>query len=648
MTIWKGGIAIMAASLSLSGAARAKVELLGQPCRAKNSLSAVVVTSPKDGVEYYVLANMNEDSGAELLFVDYKANKGKLFRAPAGAGAWALREVPGNRLVVGTFYDGMFMVFDLNTMEWIKTIPFPGEKYIWNFAMGKDGRLYGGTYPGGKLGALDLATYEVEDCGAPSPGNMYLRYVTATPDGRIFCQFGMEKNTTLIYDPDTKKFTRAPEYMQDVTRATLWNGYFIAENRIFKGADLTPVKELPFPLPEGVKNWSVSPALTTETSLVFTSNGAVYRYRPGDKAAELLSDADLRGGGFNAISPEGNLMAVRGPDYGWARPGQKGVDLKTIPVESGPRPTMFLSLDPKGRIWGGPTFGQTLFWLDPKTREYRNTGLVSNHGGEVYDTAFIGETAYSAAYVGGEVIRYDTNKPFDQFQGKNPRTIAKVAPEYIRPQAGIAVGADGKLYAGWMAKYGAYGGALSITDPKTEKTELVENPLGAQGLSGVAVSGDQVFIGSTTAANGLKNNPEGTAQFGVMDISSHKITFQQAFPDAGSVHHIGYDAATGRVAMVVAEKTGSRVAIYDPKAGKMVEGLPDAPPGTSASASTPGDGYIYYGSGNRVLALDLKTGEAGTVEQTPASVDHIVADKDGNVYVSCGVNIYRVRGARGK
>lgn len=645
MTLRKGGTALMAAML-VAGGASAKVELLGQPCRAKNVLSSIVATSPKDGTEYLIMQNMNEDSGAELLFVDYRKNTGHLVHAPAGSGGWALAEVPGHRIVAGTFFDGKFMVYDLAKADWAKVIDFPGETYIWNFATGKDGRLYGGTYPGGKLGALNLDTYEMEDCGAPAPPNQYLRFISATPDGRIFCPFGMEKPVNYIYDPATRQFTKAREDLQSVGRAATWNGYFFADDRVFEGPDLTPVKDLPFPMPKGVKAWAVNPILTTRDRLVFSSGRRLYSYRAGEKEATLLGDFNLHGGGYVAVSPEGDALALRGPDYAWVRPGDKTVEWKPIPVESGPRPTMFLSLDGRGRLWGGPTFGQTLFWLDPKTKEYHNTGKVSNAGGEVYDMVFIGNVGYAVSYVGGEVIRYDTDAPFDQIGGKNPKTIAKVGPKYVRPAARASVGPDGRIYAGWWADYGTYGGAVTITDPKTNENVLIENPLGAQSVNGIASNGTDLYIGTSLGANGMRNKPDELPKFGVMDAKSRKVSFVHEFPNATTVSNVHWDPGVNRVGMAVSYEGGARVEIFDPAAKSLVPGLRQSPPVTSATCAAPGDGFYYFGSGDRVVALDLKTGEAGTVEQVPGKIEHIAASKDGALYVSVGVDVYRVREAR--
>ncbi|MGC8861663.1 MAG: hypothetical protein ACP5R5_02690, partial [Armatimonadota bacterium] len=248
------------------GTVPGRIEHLGQPCRAKNVLATRVVRDRADGRERFVLTNMNEQSGCELIFIDYEKNTGRVIRAPAGAGSWALNEVPGDRLIVGTFYDGAFMVFDLKKMEFVRVSKFPGESYIWNLAMGGDGRIYGGTYGGGKLGALDLTTYEVEDCGAPSPPNMYLRYVSALPDGRILCSFGQEKPEVLIYDPASRKFSPPPDTIKGVMSGVTWNGFFIAGSQVYDKA-LQPI-DPPFPVPPPEKGgWSVLANATTDDTL---------------------------------------------------------------------------------------------------------------------------------------------------------------------------------------------------------------------------------------------------------------------------------------------------------------------------------------------------------------------------------------------
>lgn len=631
--------AALAAIGSAEGAA--KLDLLGQPCRAKNILAARVVKDRATGREMFVLSNMNENSGAELIFIDFEKNTGKVYRAPAGQGSWALNEVPGDRLIVGTFYDGVFMVFDLKKMEFVKVSHFDGEQYIWNLAMGGDGRIYGGSYGNGKLGALNLDTYEVEDCGAPAPPNLYLRYVSPTPEGDILCYFNTEKATTLLYDPATKKFRPAPKQVSGGVPGIVWNGYFLAGRQVFRGKELEEVSPAPFPTPSADKGmWSFNTSATTSDTVFMQQGTAVYRHKIGDKGLTLMCDINTRGAGLRAATEKGDLLGVRGQDYFVVKPGDKDVTLRPIPVESGPRQTMFLRVDPKGTLWGGPTFGQTLWHMDPKAKKTVNTATISDAGGEVYDVGFVNGKIYAVAYAGGEVIEYDPSQPWDQWNHKNPRTIANVgAKGYIRPEAGVTVGPDGKLYSAWLAQYGKYGGAVSITDPKTGATELIENPLGEQGLDGVIADGSVAYVGSTLSANGLGNKKGEWARFGVVDLASKKTVFQHEFEGASHVRVLAYDAQSKRVALSV----GGKPTLFDTAKREFITELPDAMTVGGRSVAAPGDGTVIYGSGKSVVRLDMRTGKTTTIAEAKDNVENVAAGPDGKLYISCGVDVYAVK-----
>lgn len=632
------------ACLLLAAAAHAapQVELLGQPCRAKNVLAGRYVLAP-DGREWFVLTNMNEAAGMELIFVDFRHDTGRAIRAPAGSGSWALLQVPGNRLIVGTFYDGKFMVFDLQRMEFVHTSDFPGESYIWNLALGKDGRVYGGTYAGAKLGALDLNTYAVEDCGAPAPPNMYLRYVSALPDGRILCNFGMEKPVNMIYDPVTKKFEEAPSILQGVSAGVSWNGYFLAGSRVLDGKTLQPVSP-PFPVPEG-ENWAVDVNLTTNKTLYlrhYLPQGkiTIYQYTQGEKELRKIASIELRGGGIYAVTPQGELLGVRGQDYFVIKPGDTQVTLKPIPVESAPRPTLFLRLDERGRLWGGPHFGQTLFWMDTRTRQTVNTRTVCNAGGEVYDVAFHNGKVYAVAYAGGDIVQYDPEAPWDQWNNVNPRLIASIDGKgYIRPTAGVLLAPDGKLYSGWMAKYGVYGGAVAITDPTTGETELIENPLGEQAVEGVAVDEEFIYVGTSLGANGLPAKKGEWARFGVMDKSTRQVVFQHEFEGKYGVRTFYLDASTKRLALSV----DGRLYLFDTVSRKFIDLPSDAPGVGSRIIIGLGDGKAYYGSGKAIIQVGMRAGSIEQVVELPAAVSNVAVARDGTLYAACGADIYRIR-----
>ncbi|MDH7601399.1 MAG: hypothetical protein QHI38_04550 [Armatimonadota bacterium] len=629
------------AAVLTAGEAQADLIHLGQPCRAKNVLAKCPVVDRRDGRERLVLTNMNEDTGCELIFVDFEKDTAEVFRAPAGSGSWALMEVPGDRLVVGTFYDGAFMIFDLKKMEFTNVTKFPGEGYIWNLALGGDGRVYGGTYPGGKLGALNLSTCEVEDCGAGAPPNLYCRNVSALPDGRIFCHYIQEKPVSLIYDPSSKTYSSPPDHLANAVSGVTWDECFIVGSQVFD-RDLRPVNP-PFPIPADDKGaWSVVPEMTTRDTLFIRQANRFYRFRKGGSALEFVGEVEPRFQGVSLCTKDGWLLGVRGQDYIVVKPGTKKAELRRIPAESGPRPTLFLRADPSGILWGGPHFGQTLFWLDPATGRFENTSTVCDAGGEVYDVAFLNGRVYCVAYAGGDIICYDPAKPWNQIDHVNPRVIASLgAKGYIRPIAGVQVGPDGRLYSGWMAKYGTYGGAVAITEPSTGETELIENPLGEQAVSGVVVGESVLYVGSSLAANGLPNKQGEYARFGIVDPATKRTVFQEEIEGAVNVRPLCYDPVTKRVAVSV----NGKIRFFNTRTRKFLQSLPvDVPNLSCASVSFPGDGYLYYGSDRSVVALNMRTGRCRTLAQAPGKVANVAVGPSGTVYFSCGVDIYAIKG----
>ncbi len=347
-----GWSALFFAALAVASLSRAdqiikygEAEWLGQPCRSKQVNAGRVVVDRADGRERFVLTNINEATGMELLFIDFENDRGQVYTAPAGAGAHALNEIPGDRLAIGTFYDGTFVVFDLKKMEFIRTVKFPGEQYIWRLVRGADGRLYGGTYPGARLGAFDLDTYAFEDLGSPAPPNLYLQSISATPEGLIVCCFATQEPKTLVFDPATKKFSPMPPGMENIVSGVSWNGYYLSGTLAFRGRSFDKVDPVPFPVPPAAKGeWTVDP-LTTEETLYLRLGTAVYRYKKTGNGLELVADIDLRGGLLLAVNRKGELLGVRGQDYFIIRPGDQGLNLKPIPVEGRGRETLFLEVD---------------------------------------------------------------------------------------------------------------------------------------------------------------------------------------------------------------------------------------------------------------------------------------------------------------
>jgi len=635
------GLTLLASAASWAqeaGATDQEYVALGQPCRAKQVLGGAAIRDRSTGHGVLALANMNEVSGCELILIDLEDGRGDVFRAPAGAGSWNVREVPGDRLVIGTFYDGTFLIFDLKAKRFTHHVRFAKEEYLWNTMMGRDGRVYGGTYPGGRLGALDLNTYAVEDCGAPAAPNLYLNYVSPTPDTRLLCTFSTAKPVVKLYDPATHTWSDLPETLKGVTTGTTFDGHFIAGGKVYAGKEFTVVNP-PFPVPGD--GWVVETALTTEDTLFLRLNQAMYRYRKGETNLMKLCDIGLRGGRYLAATPAGDLLGIRGQDYFRIRPGATELELKPVPTESGPRNLLFLKVDGRGRVWSGPPFGQTLSFLEPASRQFTNTRTICDAGGEVFDVAFVGERVFAVTYAGGDIVAYEPDSPWDQWNAKNPRTVASIGPlGYIRPVGGALIGPGGKLYSGWMAKYGVYGGAVAITDPASGKTELIENPLAEQSVCALATDGRLLYVGTGLGANGLPNKTGDSARFGIVDPAAKTVLWSHTFTNATQVNSIAFEPKNGIVLLAV----DGQVYRFDPVKRAAPQPQSGAPRLGTHTLTAPGNGNVYYGSGKAIVAWNPATGQVDTLARLPKNPEHIALDRNnGTLFAASGPDVYQLR-----
>ena len=626
----------------------ASARLLGRPCAAFQFLAGAAVYNPVQEKELFALTSSSEDQPMSLIFLNRKEQKASAAQAPSGAGAWALTQLPNpNLLAVGTHQDGKVMVFDMEKWAFTASAQFPGESYIWDFAPGKDGRYYFGTYAGGKLGAFDPAglaadppVLTIEDCGAPLPPNMYLRLVSPLPDGRILCSFGMQQPGVRIFDPATKQFSEPPASMAGISAGVVWSNYFLAADKVLNAA-LEPVLPPPFPVPPADKGaWRVAGEVTTADTLFLRQGNALWRLDKDKAELALVFDFDLRGGRLMAASRDGGVYGVRGNLYFYIEPGAAKLERKSLKVMPPARPPLFLVADNTRSLWGGPPFGQTLFMMNRDTGIEMNTDIVVDSGGQVYGMVFIGEVGYGVSYSNGDIFKIDPNAPWYQYDGKNPSVIASLgARGYIRPVAGVRLGPGNKLYSGWMAKYGVYGGAVAVTDPASGATELIENPFGKQTVSGLALDDAYIYVGTSLEANGLTVKTGEPPQFGVLGIEARQPLLNQPFEGATTVDRFAANIPAQRVAFAV----DGALRVFNVETMKVMPPFDAAPPRVTSSAiASVGDAFVYYGSDRQVIQLNPVTGESTVLVELPRAVGAFTGAFGGDLFAACGVDVYRI------
>jgi hypothetical protein len=615
---------------------------------------------------------MNEISNMELILINPENNDGCVFHAPKGHGSWGMLKVPNDKLIIGTYYDGEFVVFDLKKMHFIKCAKFPIATYIRSPVLGRDGFVYGGGYPTGSLASLDLSTYEIRDLGRPNTINDNMRCLSIMPNGCILCYCtGNGDPSVWLYDPydpnPTNRFNAftgeleaLKKALEGSIRGVIWNSYFLPRLpnggiKALEGTSLKDITPLPFPTPPNDQGgYHIDTTLTTKDMLFIhqiradSDTGLLlhcfYSYVKGDKPlTEITKKMDLHGGKVLASNKRGEILGIRGQEYFVIKPDDETLKLMPIPTKPSPRKILFLKADPNGGLWGGPKFGQTLFWMNPITRDLINYSTFCDADGEIYDVTFYNNKVFAVAYDGGDIIQYDPEQPWDQLNRKNPKTIASVGPSianyhpsssYIRPEGGIVLGPDHKLYSGWKNKDASSKGAIAITDPKTGETEIIESPLGGQTISGLAVDNKYIYFTS----------PE-SDRLGMINKKTRKF-FSKELSNCDSVASIALDKKTKRIFI----STGCGPKIFDTLTGKLIEN--PSPKESNISSRTivaPGNGKTYYGNGEKkVISMDMKGLKTKDLGELPENAYAITACKSRtsrrtwDIFASCSADVYRI------
>ncbi|KGN30865.1 hypothetical protein N802_05575 [Knoellia sinensis KCTC 19936] len=124
-------------------------------------------------------------------------------------GGYGIVTAPNGDVYVGTYGDGHLYRRAAGSNSTIEDLgrPRPGDTYV--FAMTIiDGKLYGGTYPGGAVFSYDLATGAVRDYGRMMDGQLYVRSITSL-DGIVYA--GTYDCHIFAIDPATGVKTELPQ-----------------------------------------------------------------------------------------------------------------------------------------------------------------------------------------------------------------------------------------------------------------------------------------------------------------------------------------------------------------------------------------------------------------------------------------------------
>lgn len=461
-----------------------------EPCRNFAIMNSIIIPcDPRDGREKFVLSNYAANGIGCLLIVDTETLEGERYDLPNDSGAWALQWLEERgELLVGTCDNyGSLHCFHMAERRFFPPLRLETETYLWNFALGGDGCVYAGTYPGCVLVRYDPEKRTLVNVGKVGdiPENQYSRHVYRNADGNVVTSAGYFKNEAWMYDVHREEFKRLGGD-GDRVKGTGEDFICLENGDLLKFLDAYTLEPIGQPVYSG-RSGEASAA----------PRDSIRRY------LESLTPPQLPGlplGTVGHKTASGRIIGVKGQEIYVVEDGR--TEFHPIPAEA-PATAIMTIAAADDVLWGSAENGQTIFRYVPRTGEFENTRCVANAGGEVYGLVPLDGKLFMSSYVGGDHIVYDPAKPWDQHGDVNPRLLASVAPKMVRPHAKSVLGPDGGIWTGWYANYGTYGGGVTRIDPADGEVSSWFDLIPGQAIEHIAAGRDALFIVTSGEASGM-------------------------------------------------------------------------------------------------------------------------------------------------
>ena len=189
------------------------------------------------------------------------------------------------------------------------------ESYPMALAEGRNGTLYGGTYPGGRLFSFNPASGVVQDLGSPSPPANHLYNLVASPDRRLYGDLYRPQGRIFAYDLKTHTSVDwgvpVPGAFSGECRVTTWAGgraYGTQRGNLFFAESATGevVDKGSFFL-KGKRYLPIQIASDAQGNLLGMSGGRLFQYLPESDEVRI-SDVDLDG--WLLPGPQGKLYTL--------------------------------------------------------------------------------------------------------------------------------------------------------------------------------------------------------------------------------------------------------------------------------------------------------------------------------------------------
>ena len=555
-------------------------------------------------IDTVYLAFNNQNGGWFMVAVDSATGKSTQYKSnnPGDPHPKSTCVGPDGKIYIGSVA-GILYVFDPRQPE--KGIvnlgpTSKGEGYLFDLSNGTDGKLYMGTYPGGKLLSYDPKTGRFADHGRAADDEMYTQFIAPLNDQFAYAEAGVVRHRVVRINLKTDR-------REEVSLPGNLEPKYC---RIYLGKD-----------------------------------GRVYAYLVGPDKWATIDGTQMKLIQDNRPSPKYGVYNIAGSgfNYDWAKreisfinpDGAKKV--LTFDYDDAALLLFIAEKGPGNKIYGSSYIPIRIFEFDMKTRKSQHYPYnpFQHAGGEVYKMlVYSPEKVYMGAYGDADFIVYDSTRPWKvgakglaQKEGTNPTYLGVLGDDQNRPYDMIT-GPDGQIYIATTADYGKVGGAVTKLDPETNSWTVYRNCVKNQFITALAnITGQKKLFagGSMSAATGYAGlGGFGEAELFLWDTTKDTITYRTHLPVAG-IHMIAHLETTEKGVLIGAgsgNKTPTYLFAFDPETRKFLycRNISKITGGTIPAISLfskPYQGKIYFTARGKIFTIDTTTYKVEAIAQYP-------------------------------
>lgn len=443
----------------------------------------------------------------------------KLLRSipiPPSESSWAHTVAPDGTLYVAADGSGARLwKYSPVTHTVEQAASFPGESWPICITTDEAGRVYVGTYPGGKVIQYDPATGQTKDYGRVI-GNIAQEYVRsiAYQGGNIYAgtahhqivrvnletgektdiaaSLNVPEGDDTVYDLDTidnrylfARYTDGsgvpgPAYIYD-TQTGSWLDTVLDNVTGLHETDSLDGK-IYFMSDKKLKTFDLATHEVSETGMEYNSG-----FRGADWV-EFPNNPDLPGKNLVTVRYDGGVAIMNIET--------KQVHLMPSVVPGLPGVVNRIQSAPDGKLFvtGVQTSRGSI--IDPNT--LTSSAFSIGQADSVYP---LGDKMYMGVYPEGALFEYDMTQPPGTENPKKTFVLENGQERLVNMTSG-----GGKLYIATIPGYGTLGGSVTVYDPATGESRVHRNVVQDQSVLSLAYKDGKLF-GSTTIRGGLGSEP---------------------------------------------------------------------------------------------------------------------------------------------